>query len=304
MKNCISTTAATLTKIALLGTVAVPLAQCASNPGARDSSVATDTQSETGETEDRHDAMGEWSSAQYKRLHEVRVETSEYAEKILGKLVERLRSQADETGRKLRVLSVGPGDGEFDRALIEQVGTDRIELYYGVEIDGNMYDDLVAHGVGDVPAQFFHSSLEEFSLPAAANDADAANHGVDAVLFVQVIHMMDLNETFEQLPTLLAEGGRAYVGMQSYEGAPRLFESVTAEKWPFRVVEDVEAFIDSNTDFGHSVHTLPCRIDTDHPDIKLAYDFMFGRDSSKWADAIAAKTADGLTENHVVLEIR
>ena len=99
------------------------------------------------------------------------------------------------------------------------MGPEHFAHYYGVEIDGNMFSDLQEKGIGEVPSSFFHTALAEFVLPYP--------DGVDAILFVQVIHMMELNSTFTQLPSLLAPEGRTYIGMQSYEGVPRLFETVT-----------------------------------------------------------------------------
>ena len=69
-------------------------------------------------------------------------------------------------------------------------------------------------------------------------------------------------------------------------------------------MENVEAFIKEKTGFSYTVHTVPCQVKTHHPDIKLAYDFMFQFDTKDIFNDITTKTANGLIENHVVLEIK
>jgi len=154
-------------------------------------------------------------------------------------------------GRRARVLSVGPGDGELDFAFLEGLGAPA--AFLGLEPSPRLRADFFARDAAPLPVGTT-LALSAAAWPECAGEA--LEGAYDTVLLNHVLYYFeDCGPPLAAAVAVVAPGGAAVVLVQAAEGVPE----IQAEVLPgWRGSDDWRRDVCTADDVEAALRALPC----------------------------------------------
>ena len=251
-------------------------------------------------------AVSSDTSDSYFENHRVRHTCSNYTAKIKESLMASTRRVHDQhpavAMRGLRVLSIGCGDGDYDKLCAAEMNR-KLAKYIGVE------PDPVASAVARDSA-FGLAAVESVETDVWTGDFDSfvkkngTAHKYDVIYIVHAIHMMPVENTLESAMALLEPGtGVLHIAIQTRKGVPELYESITGQHWQYHTAEYIYEILARKT-ISYNLTAHDCFIDTPVDKVKQLCDFLFSRDTTDIIDRVRPLIKGGIKEEHVVINIQ